>query len=616
MNLRQLLKRFVIPLTITGIVWPTLGIAQVTCIYPPPQNGDEIFALMQRKISGMRWQTPELALYPAQRPEGAWRALAVLIDFPDYRWHTTSDSNFANPDSVYSPQHFQAMLFSQGVYADPFSASSYTGSLRDFYLENSYGRFAMDGDIAGWFTAPHEMKYYVNQDGVAGTSDDFGYGAYPHNAQRLVEDAIALADPSVDFSRYDNNHDGVVDALFIVHAAPGAEAVISINRAVHYNYMWSHFGAIRSLRIDNVEVSSYAFVPEDGAVGVFCHEFGHALGLPDLYDTDRSSEGIGEWCLMGSGSWCFKSGDRLGTSPSYFSAWSRLRLGWATPLTFNENEMIRLAPVVTSDNILVLQNSSMPAGEYFLLENRQPLGFDAGLTRRQKDFNLPAPAGLMIYHVDEAAGSTSFDRRRLVDVEEASPYVNGGQAFEQLDKRREPPNHVYLNRGNRGDNGDPFPGFAAWTDDLRDFLGPASRDRFDDFSTPASRANGGAPTGIAVREIQLDGIDVLCRVQLQNMTAVATDNSSVPRALSLQAHPNPAHHSFRLRGRLPEAVGNVTARLFDLLGRELATRHFSTAADGRFEWIWNDLDSMPPGIYFAVIEARHFRAATKILFLR
>lgn len=303
---QQRMKALAIICVSARSMWPSLTSAQITCIYPPPEGGHEIVAAMQHRINGMRLQDFQPALHTAPRAEGHWQALVLLIDFPDYRWHTTSDSNFANADLLYSPPNVYHMLFSQQVYADPFSASSYTGSLRDFYNDNSYGRFDIDGEIAGWFTAPLEMRYYVNYDGRPGTADDFGFGVYPNNAQRLVEDAIIQADSAVDFSQYDNDSNGIVDALFIVHAGPGAEYLYSANRSAHYNYIWSHFGGIRGLRVDNVWVTTYALVPEDGAIGVFCHEFGHALGLPDLYDVDGSSEGIGEWCLMGSGSWCFK----------------------------------------------------------------------------------------------------------------------------------------------------------------------------------------------------------------------------------------------------------------------------------------------------------------------
>jgi immune inhibitor A len=613
---RQRFLQIFVSFFVFGInLFPLTSQAQITCLYPPPHGGDEAIAAIQRESAGMKLQAQTPTAITTRQAAGAWRAVVLLIDFPDYRWHTTNDSNFVNPDSVYASSHFQDMLFSLETYADPLSASGYTGSLRDFYRANSYGRFDIEGDVAGWFTAPNEKKYYVNQDGRAGTSDDYGFGPYPNNAQGLVEAAVQRADATVDFSRYDNNRDGIVDALFVVHAGPGAEALVGTNPGAAPQYMWSHFSAVRSLRVDNVIVQNYAFMPEDGAIGVFCHEFGHNLGLPDLYDPDRSSEGVGEWCLMGSGSWCHKSGDRLGTSPSFFSAWSRLQLGWVTLINFNDDELIRLPPAETSETILLLQNSALPNGEYFLLENRQPRGFDAGLTRRQKDFGLAAPNGLMIYHVDEAAGSTTNDRRRLLDVEEASPYFESGRAFEQLDAPRTPPSHRFLNNGNRGDNGDPFPGFTAWVNDLSDFSGPRQRDRFDDESIPSSRANSGAPTGISVSDIALDGEDVLFRVRRQAVTAVNAAGDVLPHDMTLRVFPNPARGHIRFIGQLPEGSRSVTVRLFDLLGREVFSQHFTAPEGGRFAWVWQSPPALPAGMYWALIEARDRRAATKVVWL-
>jgi len=582
--------------------------AQVSCVHPPPFGVNELFVEMVQKYSiQLQQQNFQRLNKQAQQPSGNWKALVLLIDFPDYRWHNSSDSNFANQDSLYTPQHFQNMLFSESVYADPLSASPYTGSLRDFYLANSYGQFNIDGDVAGWFTAKNNLEYYLGSGS--------GFGSYPNNAQRLVEEAVALAAPVVDFSDYDNDGNGVVDALMIVHAGPGAEYIASANPSAASQYLWSHFSSIQNMRVDNVTVSGYAMMPEDGAIGVFCHEFGHNLGLPDLYDPDGSSEGIGEWCLMGSGSWCFKSGDRLGTRPSHFSAWSRFALGWATPVSFQEGEMVRLSPIEVTDNILVLRNDSMPTSEYFLLENRQPLGFDEGLTRRQKDFGLSSPAGLLIYHIDET-GSPSFDQRRLIDVEEASPYFNGGESFEQLDARRLPPNHVYLDKGNRGDDGDPFPGFAGWKDDLSDFLGPRSRNRFDDFTAPSSRTNSGAPTGISVSEISLDNLDVLCRIQTQNTTAITNEKPVVPGELALSALPNPAYDEFRIIGRLPRESRIAEVRLYDVLGRELFSEEIQAQNDGSFEWKWEKLPSLAAGIYFGVVQTSGVRGVTKLILLR
>lgn len=141
-------------------------------------------------------------------PTGAWRALAILVQFND------------KPAQV-SASSFDGLLF-----------GNYSGSLRDYYKVVSYNNLDLVTvnipSTLGWATAPQSYSYYVNGHN--------GMGAYPHNSQRLVEDLVKALDPVIDFSQYDNNHDGFVDALFIVHAGAGAEY------SGNNNDIWSQAG--------------------------------------------------------------------------------------------------------------------------------------------------------------------------------------------------------------------------------------------------------------------------------------------------------------------------------------------------------------------------------------
>jgi hypothetical protein len=132
--------------------------------------------------------------FPVQ-PSGSWRALALLVQFTD------------NPATV-GASSFDSLLFSAG-----------TGTLRDYYDQVSYGILDIVTvnlpSAIGWMTMPQTYAYYVN-----GAN---GFGTYPQNAQRLAEDAVWAANPVVDYSQYDNDSDGWVDSLFIIHAGPGAE---------------------------------------------------------------------------------------------------------------------------------------------------------------------------------------------------------------------------------------------------------------------------------------------------------------------------------------------------------------------------------------------------------
>jgi len=120
-------------------------------------------------------------------PKGDWNFLLLMVDFSD------------NP-GTYNASYFQSILFSQN-----------TGSMSDFYKENSYGQLRLIGTVSpspsGWHRAPQTDAYYVN--------NNSGMGTYPNNTQKLVEDAVLLADPSVDFSRFDNDKNGVVDGFAV-----------------------------------------------------------------------------------------------------------------------------------------------------------------------------------------------------------------------------------------------------------------------------------------------------------------------------------------------------------------------------------------------------------------
>ena len=240
-------------------------------------------------------------LGPAKPYAGQLKALVILVTFPD---------NVARDN----PATFDKLLF-----------SNLPGSMNSYFKEVSFGKVDIVTDDMpskiGWVMAPHPYSYYVGS--------GKGTGAYPNNSQGLVEDIVKIVDSQIDFSKYDNNGDKKVDALFIVHAGSGAEF-----SGLSTTQIWSHAWNTRSsISVDGVSVSRYSIEPEllynpgDMTVGVFCHELGHALyGLPDLYDTDDSSEGLGNWSLMAGGSWNGQSG----TSPAHMDAWCKTQCGFIT----------------------------------------------------------------------------------------------------------------------------------------------------------------------------------------------------------------------------------------------------------------------------------------------
>jgi M6 family metalloprotease-like protein len=271
-----------------------------------------------------------------------------------------------------------------------------TGSVRDAYLENSYNLVTLQSTVLAWVTLPQTQAYY------AGTNSGRG-GDYPNNAKKMVEDALALVDPMVNFGQFDLDNDGHIDVITIIHSGYGAET-----SGAPANSIWSHKGSLPSdwTSADNngngvaVKVNAYHTEPAlwgtNGTaitrIGVICHELGHFFGLPDLYDTDFTSRGLGSWCMMAN-SWGF-AGDQL--RPPHFSAWCKAALGWTTPSESLDPANFILGQAETFAHSAKITRG-FPAGEYLLIENRQPVGMDV---------NIPA-GGLAIYHVDENVGTNS-----------------------------------------------------------------------------------------------------------------------------------------------------------------------------------------------------------------
>jgi M6 family metalloprotease-like protein len=566
---------------------------------------------------------------------GFQKMLVLLVDFPDYKWDTQQDTNFYNPvnmpgfEGLYQPEYYHDMLFSLQSFRDPFSQSGLTGSMRDYYRENSYGQFDLDGVVASWNTVSQPYRHYANNDGIPNTSDDHGFGGGANNVSAFIREAIELADPGLDFSEFDTDGDGFVDAFFVVHAGPGAEELFTTKPNDHFDYFWSHQSAVYYQTNDGVVVGRYTMEPQNGTIGVFCHEYGHVLGLPDLYDTGRSSEGIGEWGLMASGGWCFAPGDQLGTKPAHFSAWSKMKLGWLQPVDIRAGvRNMRLPPLAREAAAVKVWNDVMSTEtigptEYFLLENRQNVLFDAGLTRRQVELGKPPANGLIIYHVNEAKSSNDNELDKLIDVEEASPIFVDSVWIENLDFPRDLSTYQYLTSGNRGDNGDPFPGYLAWSEDLTGYLGERLRNEFSDNTFPGSQASNGQDTHITIRNIRLEGEDVLFYLEADEQLSVSVEDqgSQVPGSFTLSIYPNPMTDMAQivLAGNISDQH-DAKIQVYNLLGQQVREISISANQTGQTTLIWDGRNQagarVQSGIYFIVAKLGSIKLKQKILLTR
>ncbi|MFZ1947081.1 MAG: M6 family metalloprotease domain-containing protein [bacterium] len=377
------------------------------------------------------------------------QAIVILVDFSDNVADTVT----------YPSSHYTDLLFSVGSYP--------TGSMRDYYLENSYGNFTVTGQVTAWLRLPETYAYYV--DGQR------GFGDYPQNCQKMVEDAVEAANAYVDFSQYDNDgpdgipdsgdDDGYVDALFVVHAGPGYEQTHDLNDV--HSHAWSTYYDVEA---DGVYVSPYSMEPDNGKIGVFCHEFGHVLGCPDLYDYGYDSRGVGDWSLMAFGCW-----GNGGITPTHIDAWDKDLLGFLAPIV-PTGSLIDIPVPKVEDHAVAYKvwTGGSPSNEYFLVENRQATMFDA---------YMPG-SGFVIYHVDENMWDNDSQR-----CGSGSPHYL--VAVEQADGECDLEYYV-----NRGDAGDPWPGSGGTHN---------PNHAFNLLSTPNTRNYANSATGVSIYNIHFAG---------------------------------------------------------------------------------------------------------------
>ena len=300
--------------------------------------------------------------------------LVVLTEFSDQAF--TID----NPRQAVSD-----MLNKEG-----YNENGATGSARDYYYENAHGVFEPIFDVYGPVTLPQKMAYY-------GGNDSQGSDEHPELA---VRDACKALDSEVNFANYDLDGDGEVDLVYMVYAGQG-EADGGDEDTIWPHQWYLTAGGI-NLTLDGKRIDRYACGSElngegdmDG-IGTICHEFGHAMGLPDFYDTDYDTNGQGrtllEYSLMDSGSY-----NNNGWTPPYLNMEERIMMGWldeSSILEFPKNGTYTLESVKNNVGYKIPTDTE---GEYILLECRSMTGWDKF---------LPAE-GLIAYHVDKSSRKVS-----------------------------------------------------------------------------------------------------------------------------------------------------------------------------------------------------------------
>jgi immune inhibitor A len=500
-----------------------------------------INALRQARLAGVDQPNPmPPRIKPGDRLEV--KAIAILVDF--------SDNVGAAPAA-----HFDTILSSQAVYS--------TGSMRDFYLENSYNAVDLVTTVVGWLRMPQTYAYYVN--------GNYGWGGYPQNCQRLTEDAVWAANPYVDFSQFDNNSDGYIDALFIIHAGPGAEETGDPND------IWSHaWCTVNVPYVDGVYAYSYSTEPENGRIGVYCHEAGHAVfGLPDLYDYDYDSYGVGNWSVMSFGSW-----GNNGRRPTHLDAWSKCDCGFVVPHVVTVNTDSVMFPRVEYTPVIEkLWSYGAPTNEFIMVENRQKVGFD----------NYLPSSGMLIWHVDENQSGN--------DNQWYPGYTDYGHykvALEQADGLWQMEQNI-----NAGNSGDPYPGSTG------------SR-FYNDSTTPDSKDYNFNITYVAVENVTNSDDTMWADLKVWPV-GVSESRQSVSVPLTLEFLPgNPVRNGSSIVFKLP-GQGPSILSVYDRSGA-VVYRHENNTGD---EVTWDlNAQSFRAGIYFARLERASGVGTAKIVIIQ
>ncbi|RWZ59012.1 M6 family metalloprotease domain-containing protein [Halobacillus fulvus] len=413
------------------------------------------------KANGSKFEQAAGDLTTYQNAEGEVPMLVLLAKYPDgdqpkgaldepVPAHYLQDLIFGSEYNPYSYEPFKEYAEFEGVKAPTDS------TMQNIYKESSYGKVQLttydDMTDIGWVELPHGASYYLDQTGEYANGGTYVNGNANGDAHmgELMRDLLKAADPYVDFSKYAEN--GEVPNIFVVHEGSGAE--FSRDPAQIWSHKWGILSALyygpyyddgvtadqaeglpmnewinktirEDLTYDGVVVNNYTVEPgiggnvagydfdsdsydqslEEGPYpaqpGVFAHEFGHALGLPDFYDTTYTSEGVGNFSMMAGGSWMRypDAAAYSGNSPTSFDPFSKVFLGWLDPIEVTPEDGVQeltLKPVNEAEDVVKMVVPGSNGSEYFLFENIQQEGFNKGLIRVGEDAE-----GLVAWHVDE-----------------------------------------------------------------------------------------------------------------------------------------------------------------------------------------------------------------------
>lgn len=319
------------------------------------------------------------------------KVLVLSVEYSDFPHNNIKPGESDNYYEDYPLSHYEDMIF--GVDGVKGPNGDQLVSMKQFYEQQSGGTYSIEGKAYGWLKVPGTAAFY-GADRANGGHDNVN----PGGSKQLVVDtykaALAAGIPLEDYDLEDPHDldgdgnlqepDGLVDHMMIIHSGVGQEAG---GGSLGDNAIWSHRSAkfvdLDGLGNGKPGFYDYTMMPEDGATGVFAHEYGHDLGLPDEYDTIYSGTGeaVAYWSIMASGSW---AGKIPGTEPTGFSPFAKeffqsyLGGNWA-----NDTVEIDWEDVSTKGTQLLLDQGNSPNG-------KNPIAARVNLPQKAMPINTPA----------------------------------------------------------------------------------------------------------------------------------------------------------------------------------------------------------------------------------
>jgi len=314
---------------------------------------------------------------------GSPKCLVILVNFSDLTF--TSDK-----------AHEQFEQYMNGDVQEDmgYNESKNLVSVKKYFEQSSQGYFTPQFDVVGPVTLPETLEYYGQN---SGSSKDIHF-------TQFCADAVAAVDDQVDFKNYDNNNDGKAELVCIIHAGCGEQ--VSGNPS---NTIWAKCGSRNLSTNDGVTINYincgselYRVSSTDiNGIGVFCHEFSHGMGLPDLYATKTSAQINNQspefFDLMDYGEHA-----NGGYAPVPYSVWEQEAMGWIEVEQLSDSQAsIELKPLVQGGKAYKFGNGAN-LEEWMMIENVQPQ------SNETRTLGFPYGHGLLVWHIAYKSGTVNI----------------------------------------------------------------------------------------------------------------------------------------------------------------------------------------------------------------